>query len=136
MGCKRKNLSKMAVRKMMMKKAAAMKKSMKSMKMAKKAMKSMKKRAMKKSAKSYKTVAGANRAVWSGKITKTKGGLAKGSLMKSKSGKIVSAKKSALGKKNKWVKACIAARKALGVKGFAVIKKGSALYKKAKSLYK
>merc|ERR1719265_1066997 len=117
-----------------------MKKSMKSMKMrkamAKKAMKSMKKRAMKKSAKSYKTVAGANRAVWSGKITASKGGLKKSSLMKSKSGKIVSAKKSALGKKNKWIAAVNKARKALGVKGFVVIKKGSALYKKAKSLYK
>merc|ERR1719446_592369 len=92
--------------------------------MAKKAMKSMKKRAMKKSAKSYKTVAGANRAVFYGKISKTKGG------------KIVSSKKSALGKKNKWIAAVNKARKALGVKGFVVIKKGSALYKKAKSLYK
>merc|ERR1719443_1169667 len=124
----------MAMRKMMAKKAAM--KSMKSMKMAKKAMKSMKKRSMKKSAKSYKTVAGANRAVWAGKITKTKGGLKKGSLMKSKSGKIVSAKKSALGKKSKWIAAVNKARKALGVKGFVAIKKGSALYKKAKSLYK
>merc|ERR1719217_495447 len=107
-----------------------MKRSMKAMK-AKKATKSMKKRAMKKSAKSYKTVAGANRAVWSGRISKTKGGLAKGSLMKSKSGKIVSAKKSALGKKSKWIAAVNKARKALGVKGFVAIKKGSALYKKA-----
>merc|ERR1719443_1990670 len=124
----------MAMRKMMAKKAAM--KSMKSMKMAKKAMKSMKKRAMKKSAKSYKTVAGANRAVWSGKIAKSKGGLAKSSLMKSKSGKIVSSKKSALGKKNKWIAACNAARKALKIKGFSPIKKGTALYKKVKSLYK
>merc|ERR1719443_1442284 len=101
--------------------------------MAKKSMakKSMKKRAMKKSAKSYKTVAGANRAVFYGKISKTKG-----SLMKSKSGKIVSSKKSALGKKNKWIAACNAARKALKIKGFSPIKKGTALYKKVKSLYK
>ena len=54
-------------------------------------MKAMKKKAMKKSAKSYKTVAGAARAVWTGKISKTKGGLTKSQLMKSKSGKIVSA---------------------------------------------
>merc|ERR1719379_342312 len=99
--------------------------------MAKKAMKSMKKRAMKKSAASYKTVAGANRAVFYGKIMKTKGGNSKSSLMKSKSGKIVSSKKSALGKKNKWIAACNAARKALKIKGFSPIKKGTALYKKA-----
>ena len=55
---------------------------------------------------------------------------------KSKSGKIVSAKKSALGKKSKWIAAVNKARKALGVKGFVAIKKGSALYKKAKSFYK
>ena len=56
-----------------------------------------KKRAMKKSAKSYKTVAGANRAVFSGKIMKSKGGLKKDALTKSKAGKIVSKKKQALG---------------------------------------
>merc|ERR1719321_2127760 len=104
-------------------------KAMKSMK-AMKAMKSMKKRAMKKSAKSYKTVSGANRAVWSGKIMKSKGGLKKDALTKSKAGKIVSKKKQALGKKNKWIKAVNAARSALKIKGFAAIKKGSALYKK------
>merc|ERR1719335_2173757 len=112
---------------MMMKKSAM--KGMKKMAMAKK-MKTMKK-AMKKSAKSYKTSAGAKRAVWKGLIAKSKGGLAKGSLMKSKSGKIVSSKKSALGKKNKWIIAVTKARKALGVKGFSPVKKGSALYKKA-----
>merc|ERR1719421_2544494 len=105
-------------------------------------MKSMKKRAMKKSAKSYKTAAGAKRAVFKGLISKTKGGLAKGSLMKSKSGKIVSTKQSLRGKKvyakylSKWTSAVQKARKALGVKGFVPVKKGSALYKKAKSLYK
>merc|ERR1712087_559166 len=114
------------------------KKMMKSMKM--KTMKAMKKRAMKKSAKSYKTVSGAARAVWSGKIATTKGGLKKSQLMKSKSGKIVSAKKSALGKKSKWIQATNAARKALGIKGFQAIggktAKGQALLKKARSLYK
>merc|ERR1719352_2218469 len=97
--------------------------SMKKMGMKKMAMKGMKKmrKAMVKSAKSYKTVAGAARAVWSGKIAKTKGGLKKSQLMKSKSGKIVSAKKSALGKKSKWIQATNAARKALGIKGFQAI---------------
>ena len=35
-----------------------------------------------------------------------------------------------------WIAAVAKARKALGVKGFVAIKKGSALYKKAKSFYK
>merc|ERR1712159_802673 len=104
--------------------------------MKKKAMKSMKKRAMKKSAASYKTKRGALRAVFSGRIMKSKGGLKKDALMKSKSGKIVSKKKSLAGKKNKWILAVAAARKALKIKGFSPLKKGSALYKKAKSLYK
>merc|ERR1719502_597616 len=124
---------------MMMKSAMkmAMKaKMMKSMMMKSKMMKTMKKmgmkkKAMKKTAKAYKTVAGANRAVFYGKIAKSKGGLTKSSLMKSKRGKIVSSKKSALGKKNKWIAACNAARKALKIKGFSPIKKGTALYKKA-----
>merc|ERR1712144_151599 len=92
-------------------KMAKMMKSMaKSMKMrsmkAKKAMKSMRKmrRAMKKTAKSYKTSAGAKRAVFSGRIMKTKGGLA--------------AAKKKLGKWNAAVKA---ARKALGIKGFQTV---------------
>merc|ERR1719375_856788 len=98
--------------------------------------KSMKKRAMKKSAASYKSKRGALRAVFTGKITRSKGGLKAAALMKTKSGKIVSKKMHARGKANKWIKAVTAALRALGVKDFAVIKKGSALYKKAKSLYK
>merc|ERR1719399_1628503 len=98
------------MKKMMMKKSG-MKKMMKSM--------AMKKRSMKvKTAKAYKTVSGANRAVFYGKIMKSKGGLTKASLMKNKNGKIVSSKKSALGKKNKWIKAVAAAKKALKIKGW------------------
>ena len=55
--------------------------------------------------------------MWKGKIVKTVGGLKKSALVKSKTGKIVSAKKSALAKKGKigkWAKAFVAARKALG----------------------
>merc|ERR1719171_1397412 len=95
------------------------------------------KKAMKK--KVYKF---AKKAVFYGKIAKTPSGLTKASLMKSKSGKIVSSKKSAFGKKmyskylSKWTSAVAKARKALGVKGFVAVKKGSALYKKAKSFYK
>jgi len=96
--------------------------------------------AMKKSIRSYKLSANAKRAVWKGKFSKTVGGLTKAALMKSKSGKIVSAKLSARGKKSKWIAACNAARKALGIKGFQVIggktAKGQSLLKKARSLYK
>merc|ERR1719163_1953256 len=103
-------------------------------------MKAMKaKKAMKKS-----TVAKgkmAKSSVFKGTKSKTSGGLKASDLVKSKSGKIVSKKASASAKKKfqgsklqKWCKAVQAARKALGVKGFVAIKKGSALYNKAKSL--
>ena len=57
-----------------------------------------------------------------------------------KRGKIVSKKSVAAGKKSyanikSWVVACQKARKALGVKGFVAIKKGSPFYVKAKELY-
>merc|ERR1719263_927184 len=116
-----------------MKMKSAMKaKKMSSMKMkksmAKKAMKSMKKRAMKKTAKTYKSKQGAKNAVFSGKI------------MKTKAGRVVSKKLSAKGKASKWMKAVVAARKALGIKGFQIIggksAKGQQLLKKARSLYK
>ena len=77
-----------------------------------------------------------------GKIMKSKGGLTKDALTKSKTGKIVSKKQSAKGKKvyakylSKWTAAVQKARKALGVKGFVAVKKGSALYKKTMSFYK
>jgi hypothetical protein len=78
--------------------------------------------------------------VFNGTKEKTYTGLKKSDLTKSKSGKIVSKKQSANGKKNYanikgWTVAVQKARKALGVKGFVAIKKGSALYKKAKELY-
>merc|ERR1711964_16478 len=59
-----------------------------------------------------------------------------GELDQEQGGKIVSKKASDRGKKSPWIKACQAARKALGIKGFAVFKKGSPLYKKAKELYR
>merc|ERR1712139_186649 len=70
-----------------------------------------------------------------GTKAKTASGLTASSLTKNKHGRVVSKKKSAFGKKNLWIAAVTKARKALGVKGFAAIKKGSALYKKAKELY-
>merc|ERR1719313_2429608 len=104
------------------------------------AMKAMK--AMKKKKKVSKIAKGklAKSSVFRGSKVKTVGGLTKDKLMKNSAGKIVSKKASAAGKKRYkniagWVSAVKQARKALGLKGFTAIKKGSALYTKAKSLY-
>merc|ERR1712076_27646 len=105
---------------------------------------SMKKKGgMKKKAKRVSKIAKGKRAkyaVFSGRKEKTKSGLKKSDLMKNKNGKIVTRKSSARGKKNKFMNAVIAARKALGIKGFQACggktAKGQALLKKARSLYK
>merc|ERR1712124_147670 len=74
--------------------------------------------------------------VFRGSKEKTVGGLTKSDLIKNKYGKIVSKKASLRAKKNSgWTTAIQKARKALGIKGFVAIKKGSDLYKKAKELY-
>merc|ERR1712224_472248 len=78
--------------------------------------------------------------VFRGNKAKTTGGLNKADLTKNKNGKIVSKKQSAQGKKayahiKGWVVAVQKARKALGVKGFVAVKKGTPLYKKAKELF-
>ena len=83
---------------------------------------------MKKSviAKGYKTRAGAARAVFSGRKMKTVGGLTKDKLTKSKSGKIVSKKQQAQGKKAygkylaKWTKAVQAEIRSRGWPGRGV----------------
>ena len=101
-------------------------------------MKGMRRRAMKKS-----VIAKGKRAktsVFRGTKAKTQGGLKKSDLTRSKSGKVVSKKQSAAGKRaykhiRGWTVAVQKARKALGVKGFCAVKKGSALYRKAKELY-
>merc|ERR1712118_254584 len=73
--------------------------------------------------------------VFRGSKEKTVGGMTAASLTKNKNGKVVSKKRSAFVKKSAWIAAVTKARKALGLKGFVAIKKGSALYKKAKELY-
>merc|ERR1712094_152681 len=127
-------MKKMAAMKAMkvMKKKAAMK-AMKVMKKkaAMKAMKAMKKKSVSKVAKGVMAKA----MVLRGSKAKTVGGLTAKDLTKNKFGKIVSKKKSAMGKKSPWIQACAKARKALKITGFAVIKKGSPLYAKAKELY-
>jgi len=60
-------------------------------------------------------------------------------LIKNKKGKTVSKKRSAQGKKAfaniaKWIAATKAARNALGVTGFVLMKKDSALYAKTQEL--
>merc|ERR1711872_69915 len=105
--------------------------------------KSMKKGGMKKKAKRVSIIAKGRfrkSQVWKGRKQKTVGGLTKGDLVKNKNGKIVSRKMSARAQKQKFPKAVVAARKALGIKGFCPIggktAKGQALLKKARSLYK
>ena len=71
-------------------------------------------------------------AVWKGLINKTETGLSKSDLVKNKSGKIVSKKKSILSKESAWIIAVRAARAELGDRSFGV-KKGSPLYIKAKA---
>merc|ERR1712185_223537 len=79
----------------------------------------------------------ARRHLLAGKITKSKGGLTASSFKKTKTGKIVSKAASARAKTvfGPWNAAVQQARKALNIKGFSVIKRGTPLYKKAKELY-
>merc|ERR1712050_40773 len=88
----------------------------------------------------------ARAVVFRGGKEKTASGTTKDMLTKNKEGRIVSKKRSALAKKRyasglgKWTKAVQAAKKALGIKGFAIIggktAQGKALHAKAKALYK
>merc|ERR1712146_158787 len=102
------------------------------------AMKAMKKKTVSKIAKGrYSKV-----VVFRGTKAKTSSGLTKSDLMKNKNGRIVSKKQSAKGKAlyaqfaKPWISAVQKARKALGLKGFVAIKKGSPLYNKAKEIYR
>merc|ERR1711907_711613 len=69
--------------------------------------------------------------VWRGKKVKTSTGLTKADLVKSKSRKIVSVKKSEIGKKSKWARATAKARAEKGYQGFKAIKRGTSFYDKA-----
>merc|ERR550537_1453397 len=104
---------------------------------AMKAMRAMKKKAVSKIAKGRFSKV----VVFRGSKAKTVGGLTATDLIKNKNGKIVSKKQSLLAKKRYatgikgWTVAVQKARKALGLKGFVAIKKGTPLYKKAKEFY-
>merc|ERR1711937_657514 len=99
---------------------------------AMKAMKAMKKKRV------SKTATGIFRKVLvlRGTKEKTVGGLTAKDLSKNKYGKVVSKKKSALGKANPWMIAVKKARAAMKITGFTAIKKGSPLYIKAKEFMK
>lgn len=82
--------------------------------------------------------------VFRGTADSTVGGLGQGDLKRSKFGKIVSSKKSALARKkyktagsglNKWSGAYKKARGELGVTGFVPPKKGTELYKLTRKYY-
>merc|ERR1711904_575562 len=103
---------------------------------AMKAMKAMKKKSVSKIAKGKLAKA----VVFRGFKSKTYTGLTKSDLIKNKRGKIVTKKQVANGKRayaniKGWTAAVQKARKALGVKGFVAVKKGTPLYKKAKELF-
>merc|ERR1719323_37550 len=75
--------------------------------------------------------------VFRGRREKTAGGLKASDIIRNKFGRLVSKKRSALGKNLPWPKAIAAARKALGITGFVVINRGpegKALYAKAKAI--
>merc|ERR1719393_18740 len=118
--------------------STTMAKAMKAMKAmaAMKAMKAMKKKAVSKIAKGKM----ARSVVFRGTKEKTIGGLTKSDLVQNKRGKIVTKKQAAAGKKayaniKGWTVAVQKARKALNVKGFVAVKKGTPLYNKAKELF-
>merc|ERR1719146_335890 len=102
-----------------------------------KAMRAMKKKRVSKIARSKN----ARAVVFHGNKEKTASGMTKANLIKNSRGLIVSKKASARSKARYastikgWIVAVQKARKALGVKGFMAIKKGSALYNKSKEIY-
>jgi len=101
---------------------------------AKSAMKPMK-------AKKRVSKVGTKAQVLAGKKEKTKSGLRKEHLLKSKGGKVVTKRKSAAGKKafeqnlSKWILACSRARGELGLTGFVPVKRGTAFYNKTREYY-
>merc|ERR1712190_489144 len=107
------------------------------------------KKTMKKAMKVSKIAKGkhARAVVFKGGKEKTKTGLTKANLIKSKSGKIVTKAQSAASKKRyagskaqAWAKACSKARKELNIKGFVPFggktAAGKALLAKCRAIYK
>mmetsp|Transcript_43176 Transcript_43176/g.82858 ORF Transcript_43176/g.82858 Transcript_43176/m.82858 type:complete len:111 (-) Transcript_43176:65-397(-) len=103
------------------------------------AMKAMKKKAMKKKVSIIAKGRFARRQVFEGKKVRTMGGIKVADLVKNKSGKLVTKKASAKGKKSAWAIATKKAREELAVTGFVPIggktPEGKALLAKIKELY-
>merc|ERR1719440_54066 len=95
-------------------------------KAAMKAMKAMKKKSV------IATGRFARAMVFHGTKKRTVGHLTANDLFKNEYGRIRSKKRSAIARKNPWNKAVAKARKALQIRGFCAIKKGTPLYMKAK----
>eukprot|EP00416_Gambierdiscus_australes_P039095 CAMPEP_0171103940 /NCGR_PEP_ID=MMETSP0766_2-20121228/59706_1 /TAXON_ID=439317 /ORGANISM="Gambierdiscus australes, Strain CAWD 149" /LENGTH=130 /DNA_ID=CAMNT_0011564461 /DNA_START=35 /DNA_END=427 /DNA_ORIENTATION=+ len=105
------------------------------------------KAAMKKPAKKVSIIAKGKRArsiVFKGRKEKTYTGLTKAQLMKNRTGKLVTKKMHALGKRcyariSNWTKACQQAKKEMGIEGFCLVggssQAGKTLYAKAKAIY-
>jgi hypothetical protein len=111
-------------------KSAAMKKTVMKKKVMRKVMKVTKATKSMKKAMKISTIARGKRArasVFRGTKEKTASGMTKASLVKNKRGKIVSKKAQAAGRKkfaanlSAWNKAVMAARRELGIKGFAPV---------------
>jgi len=84
----------------------------------------------------------AKNRVFKGHKEVTAGGLRKADLTRNRTGKIVSAQRSAYAKQTyastigKWIQAVMKARQVLGITGFLGVKKGSPVYNKAREFYK
>jgi len=89
--------------------------------------------------KKAKSSIGSKSQVLKGLKLKTKGGLRASDLIKNKSGKVVSKKRHAAGRKAyeknlaTWVSACTRARKELHLTGFVAIKRDTDVYNRAKA---
>merc|ERR1712072_1169264 len=112
-------------------KAMKEKKAMKLKKAMKKVMKAMKKKKKPMKKVSARTL---RRRTFKGDLDHTPSQMKKGDLMLNHRGKIVSKKMHEIGQKRPWMVAVVAARKALKIKGLAMVKKGTPLYNKAKEL--
>jgi len=77
----------------------------------------------------------AKRRVFAGKRPMTNGRLRTFDLVKNKRGKVVSRKMSELAERNPWILACSLAKRALNIKSFCLVKRGTPLYDKAKWLH-
>merc|ERR1719474_554719 len=86
-----------------------------------------------------KSQTGTSLQVWQGSKIYMASGLTRKDLMLSKTGKVVSIRRSQMGRKHnsikQWCSAVKEARKALNLTGFTKVKRGSPFYKKIREIY-